>query len=72
MLLDVWLALWNREATLLLRCCVFIFNFIFHIIAVTKKEKNLSVNLCFQFVKASEGKEKKVAEKEVLKGLKGI
>lgn len=30
------------------------------------------MNLCFQFVKASEEKEKKVAEKEVLKGLKGI
>lgn len=47
--------------------------FIFHIIAITKKEKNLlSVNLCFQFIQASEEKEKKVSEKEILKGLKGI
>lgn len=38
-----------------------------------KKKKNLlSVNLCFQFIQAGEEKEKKVAEKEILKGLKGI
>lgn len=44
-----------------------LFSYFPHHCSYKERKKNLlSVNLCFQFVQASEEKEKKVAEKEIL------